>query len=355
MKYYLSFLALFFAFVGLVSSSEDENSLHFKLVQVSGVLHEKKSNQEIMLVIQGKKIEPSFFKQLVLREEKQNEIYFSKLTCDYKEQIYDYSYIKCQINLSQIPGGFYKIALLFYDEEDYRNSLLPPLLILEEKKEEDVLRLVDTIPNITEYYKYQEIKLIFNKDLFWTSKIKALYISNNKSEQFKIYLGCIGVGQSKKIAKCEGDFSEIGGGLYSLDKVEAYYYNIEYPIRNITIRVKERPMYDLKLLNIYGDTYQSNMSMLLVFNGDVLFQYFTSFYLFNSSKRFDVAHSNLQQYKRDGISVDFDFKRVPVGSYNMGLFYRGYDWRFHNISLNITPVFNLTKIGYNQSTKRQPI
>ena len=77
------------------------------------------------------------------------------------------------------------------------------------------------------------------------------------------------------------------------------------------------------------------MSMLLVFNGDVLFQYFTSFYLFNSSKRFDVAHSNLQQYKRDGISVDFDFKRVPVGRYNMGLFYRGYDWRFHNISLNI--------------------
>lgn len=114
-------------------------------------------------------------------------------------------------------------------------------------------------------------------------------------------------------------------------------------------------MYDLKLLNVYGDTYQSNMSMLLVFNGDVLFQYFTSFYLFNSSKRFDVAHSNLQQYKRDGISVDFDYKRVPVGRYNMGLFYRGYDWRFHNISLNITPVFNLTKIGYNQLTKRQPI
>ena len=131
MKYYLSFLALFFSFVGLASSSEDENSLHFKLVQVSGVLHEKKSNQEIMLVIQGKKIEPSFFKQLVLREEKQNEIYFSKLTCDYKEQIYDYSYIKCQIDLSQIPGGFYKIALVFYNEEDYRNSLLPPLLILE--------------------------------------------------------------------------------------------------------------------------------------------------------------------------------------------------------------------------------
>jgi len=74
MKYYLSFLILLIAFIGLVSSLEDKNSLPFTLAQVSGILYEKKSNQDIMLVIRGKKVTPSFFKQLVLTEEKQGEI-----------------------------------------------------------------------------------------------------------------------------------------------------------------------------------------------------------------------------------------------------------------------------------------
>ena len=39
MKYYLSFLILLIAFIGLVSSLEDKNCLPFKLAQVSGILY----------------------------------------------------------------------------------------------------------------------------------------------------------------------------------------------------------------------------------------------------------------------------------------------------------------------------
>ena len=61
MKYYLSFLIILFAFVGLVSSSKDKISSPLKIAQVSGILHEKKGDQDIMLVVEGKKINPSFF------------------------------------------------------------------------------------------------------------------------------------------------------------------------------------------------------------------------------------------------------------------------------------------------------
>lgn len=134
MKYYLSFLIILFAFVGLVSSSKDKISSPLKIAQVSGILHEKKGDQDIMLVVEGKKINPSLFKQLVLKEEELSEIYFSKLICDYKKETEDYSYIKCLIDLSKIPKGFYKIAFFLYDNEKYKNSKIPPILYSEMKK-----------------------------------------------------------------------------------------------------------------------------------------------------------------------------------------------------------------------------
>ena len=55
MKYNLSFLILIYIFLGLVLSLEDRNSLPFKLAQASGILYEKKINQDIMLVVRGKR------------------------------------------------------------------------------------------------------------------------------------------------------------------------------------------------------------------------------------------------------------------------------------------------------------
>ena len=112
MKSFFSFLILLLAFVNLVSNSEVTYPL--TLVHISGIFHEKKANQEMTLLTQGEKANPSLFKQLVLKEERTNELYFTRLTCFDKEEIYNYSYVNCTIDLSQIPAGFYKILIYYF-------------------------------------------------------------------------------------------------------------------------------------------------------------------------------------------------------------------------------------------------
>ena len=62
MKYFLSFLILFFIFAAPSSCSEDENS--FLIIdQVSGVLYENKSYQDVMLEFSRIDINPSSHKK----------------------------------------------------------------------------------------------------------------------------------------------------------------------------------------------------------------------------------------------------------------------------------------------------
>jgi hypothetical protein len=142
-------------------------------VKTSGILHEKKDNQEIMLVTQGEKANPSLFKQLILKEEKTNELYFTRLTYYDKEEIYDYSYVNCTVDLSQIPKGFYKMALFFYGKENYKNNNLPPILIVGDKKDDKEVKLIDIFANLTEYKREQFIKLKINKEVRSSYSLKG--------------------------------------------------------------------------------------------------------------------------------------------------------------------------------------
>ena len=297
-----------------------------------------------MLVIRGKKVTPSFFKQLVLTDEKQGEIYISKLTCDNKKEIFDYSYIMCRIDLKKIPKGFYKIALLVYGIENYRNKNFPSILVLEDEKKEEKLKLIDAFSNITEYYSDQEINLKFSKNIDRPNLIKNIFISNNRNQHFSIQLSC-NYGPDHTVSKCNGDFSKVRGGMYLIERVQ-FSDNDAHPSRNITIKINEQPMYELKLLSLTRVAFQGNTTLYLTFNGDVILNAFTGFYLFNLSSLFEASHRKIYKYNKSTIVVDINFKNVPEGTYNIGLFYRGYDWRYHDKYITVIKNITVEKSRY---------
>ena len=327
MKSYISFLILLLSFVNLASCSELTSP--FTLVQASGVLREKQDNQEMTLLTQGEKANPSLFKQLVLKEERTNELYFTRLTCFDKEEIYDYSYVNCTIDLSKIPAGFYKITLFFYNNQDYKYNDLPPLLIHGDKKEEDKgQKLIDVFSNLTES-NYEQM-IVFNlRYLLWSPySIKWLNIFNNRNEHFRIKLDC--KYNTNTNYTCIADFSKIVADIYVVETLEVDYkyekYSTIYPKGKITIEMHEKP---LKLLSIKGDAQEGNSSMLnLTFNKQVNKNEFGGFYIFNDTDIYNLTKKEIFQYNSNSsIEVKLDFKKVPSAFYHMGIIYKGHDWR----------------------------
>ena len=131
MKYYFSLLL--FAFIGLVSSSSNNDTFPLDIAQVSGLLYENQDKQNIMLIFTQTYINPSSIKNVIIKEEGTANVYPLSLVCDYKKELYPNSFVKCQIDLSSVPKGFYKIILLIYGTDYYKiNNKLPFLIIGEE-------------------------------------------------------------------------------------------------------------------------------------------------------------------------------------------------------------------------------
>jgi hypothetical protein len=104
-KIYLSSLFLLFAFIGLVSSSKGEQS-PLNIAQVSGLLYERRSQQDIMLIIPRTNINPFDIEQVVIEQEEEKAVYLSQLKCDYKKEKNENSYVKCKIDLSNVPSDY---------------------------------------------------------------------------------------------------------------------------------------------------------------------------------------------------------------------------------------------------------
>ena len=83
MKYNFSFLILLLALINLSQCSEDENSI-LNLIQVSGILYEKKDQQDTWLVFSRTKINPLGIKQVIIKNEEEMTIYPAKINCDFK-------------------------------------------------------------------------------------------------------------------------------------------------------------------------------------------------------------------------------------------------------------------------------
>ena len=155
--------------------AEDENS-HFNIAQVSGILYEKKSQQDVMIVFSRTNINPSSIKKVIIKNEEKMEIYPIKLTCDYKKEILFNTYVKCSIDLTNVPGGLYKIILLIYNNMHHSINNMLPFLVLEDDSPDKPLQLLDiiTYENITEYDDLIKLKLLFSKRIEQAHTIKFL-------------------------------------------------------------------------------------------------------------------------------------------------------------------------------------
>ena len=307
MKINLSFLILLFASIGLNSSSKDENS-PLNIAQVSGLLYEKRSQQDIMLIIPRTKINPFDIEQVVIEQEEEKTVYLSQLKCDYKKEKNGNSYVKCKIDLSNVPSGFYKIILLFYKNKHYAIHNMLPFLILGNNPEEKPLELIDAFAtNVTEYSSYQEIKLLFSKTVY-PSSINHIDIVNNRNEHFNVYVSCV-IRYNNSFIRCHGYFDKIRADKYLITRVENSdsFNNYTYPSRNIYIQIQERKDWELKLMNIEGKVTKGFSPLNLIFNKQVFGRNISNFKLYNEKNLYDLWVPPVKQSNKLAVLVDFNF------------------------------------------------
>lgn len=344
MKYNLSFLILLFSFIVLASSSKYEKK-PLNIAQVSGVLYEKRNRQDIMLITSRTNINPFDIEQAVIKPEEEETVYLSQLKCDYKKEKDANSYVKCKIDLSNVPSGFYKIILLFYKNEHYEIHNMLPFFVLENKSGDIPLELIDVFYNVTEYSSYQDMKLKFSGSAFSSFCMKSIDIVNDRKERFNVYINCANNGEMTS-TNCHGYFNKIGADKYLIERVEnsCSLNNYTYPSRNIYIQVQKKKDWELKLMNIEGKAIQGFSPLNLIFNKEVYSRNFSSFKLYNKNQLYDLWVPPIKQSNQLAVTVDFHFTYIPEGAYHLSMIYSGREYKFPDKFINITrnkyPRFN---------------
>ena len=338
MKY--SLFILLFAFLGLVSCRNYTNSLD--ITQVSGLLYENTAEQEVMLTIietNITKISPSSIKQVAIKREGNTNIFPVNLVCADKKVINSNSFVKCQIDLSNMPQGLYKIILLACDTQHYKVNNLIPFLIQGGKLKERPIEIIAVNANVTEYSMNQEISFLFTKNEINPKLIKSMIINSNGYDKYDIPLSC-SIDGDKTWIKCYGDFSKIRGNWYEIQKID-YTTSLAYPSRNITIQVHKKYVKDLELLNIKGDAIKGKSILDLTFNKNVVGYLFSFFYLYEGNNHYNLTSTVLTKYNNSTvISVNFDFTYIPEGSYHLSTMYQGIEYKFSNLFINIKKNMN---------------
>ena len=334
---------LLFAFIGLVSSYINNDTFPIDIAQVSGLLHEYTAKQDVMFIFPQTNINPSSIKHVVIKVEGSYDIYPLNIVCNYKKELYPNSFVKCQIDLSNVPQGFYKVILLIYGTEHYKINHNLPFLILGEEKPEKPIELNDVIANITEYSRNQDIRFLFSKNEINPQLIRSMVISGDRYNSYNISLYCPYGGNTTWI-KCYGDFSRIKAQRYTIQSID-YTLNYTFPSRTLYIEVHKKPEEELKLIDIRGYAFRENSTLNLTFNKNVIGDWFSFFYLYDRYNFYNLTTTIYNKYSNNTIiTAEFDFSKVPVGAYNFGTMYMGVDYTFSNIFVNIT--------DYNRTNSR---
>ena len=348
MKCNLLFLILFFALTNLYSCAEDENS-HFNIAQVSGILYEKRNQQDVMIVFPRTNINPSSIKQVIIKNEEKMEIYPIKLNCDYKKEILFNTYVKCTIDLTNVPSGLYKIILLIYNNMHHTINNMLPFLVLEADSPDKPLQLLDIIyENVTESDYLIKLKLLFSKRIDQAHTVRFLDLNNFKNGTLRLPIVC-DYGIDMSVLECEGNLFNTKGGKYLVKDID-YGKGYIYPSKDIYILIQ--PKDNLNLVDIKGNTNKGWSDLELKFNKRIDSDFISDFRLFNKTWSYDLFTPYINQSNWDTVAVEFDFTFIPVGIYHLGMLYNGIEYNYSKVELNITddeyPHFwNLKNVIYN--------
>ena len=76
--------------------------------------------------------------------------------------------------------------------------------------------------------------------------------------------------------------------------------------------------------------------MNLTFNKEINSKSISNFKLYNETRIYDLNLPHINQLSQKIISVNFDFTHIPKDGYHLGMKYKGDEYKFSNILLNIT-------------------
>ena len=162
----------------------------------------------------------------------------------------------------------------------------------------------------------------------------GLIFANELDEQFEVAFFCK-YGENFRIVECNGNFDLIKADKYLITELFHSYRHV-YPSKKIYLNVQGKGEAKLELLSIKGKIKQSWSLLNLTFNKEINSKSISNFKLYNETLIYDLNLPHIKQLSQKRISVNFDFTHIPQGGYHLGMKYKGDEYKFSNILLNIT-------------------
>jgi hypothetical protein len=138
-----------------------------------------------------------------------------------------------------------------------------------------------------------------------------------------------------RLFECEGNFDKIRAGKYLISEIFSYGATV-YPTKNFYLNVKATKETKLELLSIKGKINYGCSLLNLTFNKEINGVSISKFSLYNETLLYDLYTLNINQISETTISANFDFTHIPKGGYYLGMLYKGDEYIFSDIFLNIT-------------------
>ena len=276
------------------------NTTEMKILNVSGDLYEYKKEQILNIFINLKKnlFKPEEIKNITLFSLNKSRLYAPKTECHYKSYYVNGNgtNIYCYLDLTSIPKGDYLIYYIYYQNKII-NDRITLITIKEEKKKEnktEIPQLIDVFAAGFENMSNQNFTLYFKTNDFDYELINGIGIlKNNTNGSFGFYISLICLSKERNnSAFCLADFKGLIADKYNIMFLEynKKYINVTGNI-NFDVYKKREPIEeDLKLINIYGDAYSNNISLLnLIFNKAVNVSNFSRFFYHVLSSIFHIC------------------------------------------------------------------
>lgn len=334
------------------NSSNTTNITRVKIVHVFGDLYEKEKNQTLHLYV-NVSINPYSLKNITLKERNNPKIIFRPETYCHYENNYAFGNVTsltCDLNLTYVPKGNYSIYYFYYQNTiNYDEYNLITIKEKEGKKENKTEKIELVYINSTAYENMtnQNITLFFRNNNTIYSLINYITIFNRNSIH-TVVLFCLN--KKNNSVFCLGDFSNVKSDIYNVS-----YLKYNNTIVNVSNRIyfkvyknDSKPINEsIKLLEIYGDIYTNETSLLyLVFNKSVYTHYFSNFFLIREKSIYSNTYNlNFSSYiDKYGSYVEFifNFTNIPPGIYIINFTYKNKTY-FTNITLNIKQRESLTE------------
>ncbi len=322
-------------------NSSNEEISNLKIIYVYGDLHEHDRNATLHLLV-NTPIYPWMLSNISIVTRNFLKMYILDSYCFYENNssYEEVTNFQCILDLNGIQKGDYFINSFIYNYSLIINNYT--LISVKEHEEDDKTDKIELIHVYTNGYEdmlFQNMTLFFKKDNVNISLINSMYIFGRNGSNRKVNLLCLYKEMNTSVF-CLANFSNVSAGFYDVIELE-YNHSFINVSNDIRFYIMEKKIEEeLKLLNIYGEAYTQNSSLLnLIFNKNVNAYYLEEFFLKDPKSNYNY-YLNYSLNTRDvntSIDILFFFYNVPKGIYTFNFVYKNVTY-LTNITLNVKEV-----------------